>query len=263
VKAAGGDVRIAYSPMDAVKLARRNPSRKVVFFAIGFETTAPANAMALWQAKQEGLRNFSMLAAHVLVPPAMRAILGSPECRVQGLIAPGHVCAVMGWREYEDLAREFRLPVVVGGFEPIDLLEAIQMLVVQLEEGRAEVENQYVRSVTREGNQAAQRIMERVFEVTDQKWRGIGRIPESGYRIRAELADYDADRIFGTGGITAEEPEECISALVLQGLKKPADCAAFGERCTPEFPLGAPMVSSEGVCAAYYAYRRRAPGGVQ
>jgi len=261
LKAAGGDVRIAYSPMDAVKLARRNPSRKVVFFAIGFETTAPANAMALWQAKLEGLGNFSMLAAHVLVPPAMRAILGSPDCRVQGLIAPGHVCAVMGWREYEDLAREFRLPVVVGGFEPIDLLEAIQMLVVQLEEGRAEVENQYVRSVTREGNQAAQRIMERVFEVTDRKWRGIGAIPASGFRIRAELADFDADRIFGTEGITAEEPKECISALVLQGLKKPADCAAFGGRCTPAFPLGAPMVSSEGVCAAYYAYRRRAPGG--
>jgi hydrogenase expression/formation protein HypD len=261
VKAAGGDVRIAYSPMDAVALARRNPSRKVVFFAIGFETTAPANAQALWQAKQEGLRNFSMLAAHVLVPPAMRAILGSPDCRVQGLIAPGHVCAVMGWREYEDLASEFRLPVVVGGFEPIDLLEAIQMLVVQLEEGRAALENQYVRSVTREGNQAAQRIMERVFEVADQKWRGIGAIPASGYRIRAELADYDADRIFGTEGITVEEPKECISALVLQGLKKPADCAAFGARCTPESPLGAPMVSSEGVCAAYFAYRRREPEG--
>ena len=263
VKAAGGDVRVAYSPMDAVKLARRNPSRKVVFFAIGFETTAPANAMALWQAKQEGLRNFSMLAAHVLVPPAMRAILGSPECRVQGLIAPGHVCAVMGWREYEDLAREFRLPVVVGGFEPIDLLEAIRMLVVQLEEGRAELENQYVRSVTREGNQAAQRAMERVFEVTDQKWRGIGPIAASGLRIRAELAEYDAERIFGTEGITAEEPQECIGALVLQGLKKPADCAAFAARCTPFTPLGAPMVSSEGVCAAYYAYRRRASGGPQ
>jgi len=261
VKAAGGDVRIAYSPMDALKLARANPSRKVVFFGIGFETTAPANAMAVWQAKQEGLRNFSMLAAHVLVPPAMRAILGSPACRVQGLIAPGHVCTVMGWREYEGLAREFRLPVVVGGFEPIDLLEAIGMLVEQLEEGRAQVENQYVRSVTREGNQAAQRIMERVFEVTDQKWRGIGRIPASGYRIRPELAEFDADRIFGTEAITAEEPKECISALVLQGLKKPADCAAFGVRCTPEMPLGAPMVSSEGVCAAYYAYRRRAPEG--
>ncbi len=261
VKAAGGDVRIAYSPMDAVQLARQNPERKVVFFGIGFETTAPANAMAVWQARQEGLRNFSMLAAHVLVPPAMRAILGSPECRVQGLIAPGHVCAVMGWREYEALASEYRLPVVIGGFEPIDLLEAIRMLVGQLEDGRAEVENQYVRSVTREGNQAAQRIMERVFEVCDQKWRGIGRIPGSGLRIRAELAEFDAERIFGTEGITAEEPAECISALVLQGLKKPADCAAFGAGCTPERPLGAPMVSSEGVCAAYYSYRRRAPEG--
>jgi hydrogenase expression/formation protein HypD len=267
VKAAGGDVRIAYSPMDAVKLARENPSRQVVFFGIGFETTAPANAMAVWQAKQERLTNFSMLAAHVLVPPAMRAILRSPDCRVQGLIAPGHVCAVMGWREYEDLAREFRLPVVIGGFEPVDLLEAIRMLVVQLEEGRAEVQNQYVRSVTRDGNQAAQRIMHRVFEVCDRKWRGIGPIPGSGFRIRQEFADYDAERIFGTAGIVSEEPAECISALVLQGLKKPADCPAFGARCTPESPLGAPMVSSEGVCAAYHAYRRRVPavqqGGAQ
>jgi hydrogenase expression/formation protein HypD len=262
VKAAGGDVRIAYSPMDAVKLARENPSRQVVFFGIGFETTAPANAMAVWQARQEGLRNFSMLAAHVLVPPAMRAILGSPSCRVQGLIAPGHVCAVMGSREYEELSREYRLPVVIGGFEPVDLLEAIRMLVVQLEEGRAEVENQYVRSVTRAGNVPAQRIMAQVFEVSDARWRGIGSIPMSGYRIRPEFAEFDAERLFGTGQITAEEPRECISAMVLQGLRKPADCTAFGTRCTPESPLGAPMVSSEGVCAAYYAYRRRAPGDV-
>ena len=262
VKAAGGDVRIAYSPMDAVKLARENPSRPVVFFGIGFETTAPANAMSVWQARREGLRNFSLLAAHVLVPPAMRAILRSPANRVQGLIAPGHVCTVMGTREYEDLSRDFRLPIVIGGFEPVDLLEAVRMLVAQLEEGRAEVENQYARSVTREGNQPAQRIMEQVFEVTGRQWRGIGAIPMSGYKLRPEFAEYDAELIYGTEEITAQEPRECISALVLQGLKKPVDCAAFGTLCTPERPLGAPMVSSEGVCAAYHAYRRRVPEAV-
>jgi hydrogenase expression/formation protein HypD len=259
VKAAGGDVRIVYSPMDAVKLARENPSRQVVFFGIGFETTAPANAMSVWQAKREGLRNFSLLAAHVLVPPAMRAILASPANRVQGLIAPGHVCTVMGSREYEDLSRDFHLPVVIGGFEPVDLLESVRMLVAQLEEGRAELENQYVRSVTREGNLPAQRIMNEVFEVCGRQWRGIGAIPMSGYRLRPEFAEYDAELIYGTEQITAQEPKECISALVLQGLKKPVDCAAFGTRCTPESPLGAPMVSSEGACAAYHSYRRRAP----
>ena len=259
VKAAGGDVRIAYSPMDAVKLARENPSRQVVFFGIGFETTAPANAMSVWQARREGLKNFSLLAAHVLVPPAMRAILASPANRVQGLIAPGHVCTVMGTREYEDLSRDFHLPIVIGGFEPVDLLEAIRMLAVQLEEGRAEVENQYVRSVSREGNLPAQKILQQVYEVSDQKWRGIGPIPMSGYKLRTEFAEYDAELVYGTGEISAQEPPECISALVLQGLKKPVDCAAFGSLCTPERPLGAPMVSSEGVCAAYYAYRRRVP----
>jgi hydrogenase expression/formation protein HypD len=258
VKAAGGDVRIAYSPMDALKIARENPARPVVFFGIGFETTAPANAMAVWQAKQEGLANFSMLVSHVLVPPAMRLILSSKANRVQGLIAPGHVCTVMGWREYEDLARDFHIPVVIGGFEPLDLLEAIRLLVVQLEEGRAEVENQYVRSVSYAGNLPAQRVMAQVFETADRQWRGIGSIPMSGYRLRPEFAAFDAEKVFGTGQITATEPAECISALVLQGLKKPAECTAFGTRCTPESPLGAPMVSSEGVCAAYYQYRRYA-----
>jgi hydrogenase expression/formation protein HypD len=256
VKAAGGDVRIAYSPMDAVKTARQNPGRQVVFFGVGFETTAPANAMAVWQARQLGLRNFSMLVSHVLVPPAIRALLASPRNRVQGFIAPGHVCTVMGYREYEDLVAEFHVPIVVGGFEPVDLLEAIAMLVRQLEEGRAEVENQYVRSVTYEGNLPAQRIMAEVFEVSDRKWRGIGSIAASGYRLRPAFAAYDAEKVFGLEDVEVCEPAECISAQVLQGLQKPPDCQAFGTRCTPLTPLGALMVSAEGACAAYYQYRR-------
>ena len=259
VKAAGGDVRVAYSPMEAVKIAHENPERPVVFFGIGFETTAPANAMAVWQAKREGLANFSMLVSHVLVPPAMRLILGSPSNRVQGFIAPGHVCSVMGYQEYETLSQEFRVPIVVGGFEPVDLLEAIAMLVDQLEDGRAELENQYSRSVTRTGSEPARRIMDEVFEVTDRQWRGIGLIAASGYRLQREFAAYDAERIFGAGAIQVQEPAECIAALVMQGLKKPVDCPAFGARCTPEAPMGASMVSSEGACAAYYAYRRHIP----
>ena len=258
-KARGADVRVVYSPMDAVRIARTHPDRRVVFFGVGFETTAPANAMAVWQARREGLKNFSMLVSHVLVPPAMRLILGSPSNRVQGFIAPGHVCTVMGYSEYEELVREFRVPIVVGGFEPVDLLEAIHMLVSQLEEGRFEVENQYVRSVNYQGNLAAQRILQEVFEVSDRKWRGIGAIEASGYRLRGEYADFDAERVFGLEEVHAEEPKECISALVLQGLKKPLDCPAFGTRCTPMTPLGAPMVSTEGACAAYYQYRRHAP----
>jgi hydrogenase expression/formation protein HypD len=256
VKAEGGDVRIAYSPMDAVAIARENPERQVVFFAVGFETTAPANSMAVWQAAREGLANFSMLVSHVLVPPAVRLLLGFPENRVQGFIAPGHVCAVMGYTEYEELAREFHVPFVVGGFEPLDLLEAILMLVRQLEQGRAEVENQYARSVTREGNTAARNRMFEVFEIGDRKWRGIGRIPDSGYRLRPEYAAFDAELRFGVQATRVEEPAECIAAQVLQGLAKPIDCPAFGSRCTPQTPLGAPMVSSEGACAAYYHFRR-------
>ncbi len=258
VKAEGGDVRIAYSPMEAVKIARANPDRKVVFFGIGFETTAPANAMAVWKARELGLTNFSELVSHVLVPPAIRLLLNSPDNRVQGFIAPGHVCTVMGFWEYKALVDEYHVPIVVGGFEPVDLLEAIAMLVAQLEEGRAEVENQYARTVTFQGNQAAQRIVEQVFEVADRKWRGIGSIPQSGLRLRPEFEAFDAEKIFGVEAMEAEEPPECISALVLQGLKKPVDCPAFAARCTPERPLGAPMVSAEGACAAYYQYRRHA-----
>jgi len=256
VKAEGGDVRIVYSPTDAVNLARTLPDRKVVFFAIGFETTAPAHAMAVLQAERFGLKNFSLLVSHVLVPPAIRMLLGSPKNRVQGFIAPGHVCTVVGCRDYEDLVREFRVPIVVGGFEPIDLLEAIRMLVLQLEEGRVELENQYVRSVQYEGNRPAQEAIARVFESADRKWRGIGSIPESGLFLKPSYASFDADRLFDLAGICAQEPPECISAEVLLGHKKPTDCTAFGTRCTPDKPLGAPMVSSEGACAAYYQYKR-------
>ena len=255
-KAQGADVRIAYSPVEAVKIARANPDRNVVFLAIGFETTAPPNAMAAWQAKREGLKNFSMLVSHVLVPPAIRALMTSRQNRVQGFIAPGHVCTVMGYDEYESLVRDFVIPIVVGGFEPTDLLEAVLMLVKQLEQGEARIENQYVRSVRQQGNLPAQQVLKEVFEIADQKWRGIGLIPRSGLRLREEYAAYDANKVFDLHLVTAEEPAECISALVLQGLKKPTDCPAFGMRCTPENPLGAPMVSAEGACAAYYHYRR-------
>ncbi|MBI3932055.1 MAG: hydrogenase formation protein HypD [Acidobacteria bacterium] len=260
VKAGGGDVRVAYSPMEAVRLARAHPDRQVVFFGIGFETTAPANAMAVWQARREGLANFSMLASHVLVPPALELLLRSPRNRVQGFIGPGHVCTVMGYRQYEDLSRTFHVPIVVGGFEPVDLLEAIAMLVAQLEEGRAEAENQYVRSVSYEGNLPAQRILEEVFEVCDRKWRGVGLVPRSGLRLRPAFAAHDAETRFGVETTSADEPAECRSAEVLQGLVRPTDCPAFGGRCTPENPLGAPMVSAEGACAAYYRYRRHAAG---
>ncbi len=259
-KAQGADVRIAYSPTEAVKIARMNPDRKVVFLAIGFETTAPANAMAAWQARREGLSNFSMLVSHVLVPPAIRALMTSRENRVQGFIAPGHVCTVMGCSEYDSLVRDFRIPIVVGGFEPVDILEAVLMLVRQLEAGEAQMENQYVRSVSQQGNLPAQQVVGEVFEIADQKWRGIGLIPKSGLRLREEYAAYDANLLFELSEISVDEPAECISALVLQGLKKPTDCPAFGMRCTPENPLGAPMVSTEGACAAYYHYRRHAVG---
>src|SRR5215469_5501726 len=255
-KAQGADVRVVYSPLEAVKIARANPDRKVVFLAIGFETTAPANAMAAWQAKRESLKNFSMLVSHVLVPPAIRALLASPENRVQGFIAPGHVCTVMGFQEYERLVRDFTIPIVVGGFEPVDLLQVVLMLVKQLERGEARAENQYVRSVTHQGNLSAQQILKDVFEIADQKWRGIGAIPRSGLQLRPEFTNYDANKIFDLELITADEPAECISPQVLQGIRKPTDCAAFAVRCTPKNPLGAPMVSSEGACAAYYHYRR-------
>jgi hydrogenase expression/formation protein HypD len=252
-RAAGGDVRVVYSPLDALEVARRNPDRTVVFFAVGFETTAPANAMAVMQAKKLGVTNFALLVAHVLVPPAIMAILVSPGNRVQGFLAPGHVCAVQGWREYEPIARDFGVPLVVTGFEPVDLLEGIAMLVRQLEDGRAEVENQYVRAVHRDGNVEAQRVVGEVFEVADRAWRGIGVIPHSGLKLREPYATHDAELLFPhEGGVPASESEICIAGEVLRGRAKPSQCPAFGTLCTPESPLGAPMVSTEGACAAYF-----------
>jgi len=258
VKAAGGDVRIVYSPLDAVALARRHPDREVVFFAVGFETTAPANAMAAYQAKRQGLTNFSLLVSQVLVPPAIEAILSSASNRVQGFLAAGHVCTVMGYTEYEPIARRYHVPIVVTGFEPVDILQGLHMCVRQLEEGRAEVENQYSRVVTREGNEPAQRIMGDVFEIVDRNWRGIGVIPNSGLGLNAEYSAFDAERRFTLSPPRAAgEASPCIAGLVLQGVKRPHECPAFGSACTPEHPLGAPMVSSEGACAAYYQHRRR------
>lgn len=256
VKAAGGDVRIVYSPTDAVRIAAQNPDKQVVFFAVGFETTAPANAMSVFQAKQIGLKNYSVLVSHVLVPPAMEVILGSPDNHVQGFLAAGHVCTVMGFEEYEPLAKKYKVPIVVTGFEPLDLLQGIYMCVAQLEEGRYEVENQYARAVRREGNRPAQELVAKVFRVVPRKWRGIGEIPQSGLGLTPEYAQFDAETRFGVSEYTAQEDPECISGLVMQGAKKPQDCTAYGNRCTPDHPLGAPMVSSEGACAAYYRYRR-------
>jgi hydrogenase expression/formation protein HypD len=256
-KAAGGDVRMVYSPMDALQLALKNPDRQVVFFAVGFETTAPANAMAVYQAKRLGVKNFSILVSHVLVPPAIEAILNAPNNRVQGFLAAGHVCTVMGYTEYEPIAKKYRVPIVVTGFEPLDILQGIYMCVKQLEDGRAEVENQYARSVRREGNRPAQELVREVFEVVPRKWRGIGEIPQSGLALREPYREYDAERRFALATGSVEEASECISGLILQGAKKPTDCPAFGTKCTPEHPLGATMVSSEGACAAYFKYRRR------
>jgi hydrogenase expression/formation protein HypD len=263
-RAVGGDVRVVYSPLDALEVARRNPEKTVVFFAVGFETTAPANAMAVMQAKRLGVANFALLVAHVLVPPAIMAILVSPGNRVQGFLAPGHVCAIQGWREYEPIARDFGVPLVVTGFEPVDLLEGIEMLVTQLEQGRADVENQYVRAVERDGNPAALKVVNEVFEVADRAWRGIGVIPASGLRLREPYAAHDAERLFPwTDGAPASESEICIAGDVLRGRAKPSQCPAFSTLCTPESPLGAPMVSTEGACAAYFLAGRtqeEAPG---
>lgn len=256
VKAEGGDVRMVYSPLDALKVAQENPDQEVVFFAVGFETTAPANAMAVWQAQQMGLPNFAILSAHVLVPPAIEAILSAPGNEVQGFLAPGHVCTVMGYWEYEPIAERYRVPIVVTGFEPVDILRGLYMTLKALEEERWEVENQYARSVRREGNAQAQQLIRQVFEVTDRAWRGIGVIPRSGLRLREEYAEFDAERRFDVAEMTVEESPECIAGLILQGRKKPPECSAFGTRCTPEHPLGAPMVSGEGACAAYYRYAR-------
>lgn len=256
-KAAGGDVRAVYSPLDAVKLAQANPGREVVFFAVGFETTAPANAMAVRQARDLGLKNFSILVSHVLVPPAIEAILSSSTNRVQGFLAAGHVCTVMGWEEYAPLAAKHRVPIVVTGFEPTDILQGVLMCIRQLESGRAEVENAYARVVCREGNRPAQEMIREVFEVGPRNWRGIGAIPRSGLALRGPYVAFDAERRFGVAAMTSGDSAECLSGLVLQGVKKPSECPAFGTRCTPEHPLGATMVSGEGACAAYHRYRAR------
>jgi hydrogenase expression/formation protein HypD len=256
VKAGGGDVRIVYSPLDVVKIARETPGKQVVFFAVGFETTAPANAMAVWQARELGLENFSILCSHVLVPPAMRAVLDAPDNRVEGFLAAGHVCTVMGMTQYDPIAEHYRVPIVVTGFEPLDLLQGIHMLLLALEEGRYGVENQYSRSVRASGNEPAQRQIEAVFEICDRPWRGIGTIPESGLRLRSEFSAFDAERRFGVGDVEARESPDCIAGEVLQGHKQPRDCSQFGNGCTPEHPLGAPMVSSEGACSAYFRYGR-------
>ncbi len=256
IKSQGGDVRIVYSPIDCLKIARANPDKQVVFFAIGFETTAPANAMLVHCAKAQGVKNMSMLVSHVLVPPAISAILSSPDNRVQAFLGPGHVCAVMGYREYEPLSRQFHVPIVITGFEPLDLLEGIRMAVRQLESGRAEVENQYSRILGRQGNRPAQDLVFTVFEVGDRNWRGIGTIPGSGYRLRPEYAAHDAERLFDVAKIATRESEICISGEILKGNKKPHDCPAFGKQCDPQHPLGATMVSAEGACAAYYTYGR-------
>ena len=257
VKASGGDVRMVYSPMDSVRLAREHRDRQVVFFAVGFETTAPANAMAAFQARREQLTNFSLLVSHALVPPAISTVLGAPHNRVKAFLAAGHVCAVMGYHQYEPLAREYRVPIVVTGFEPIDILQGIRRCVLQLEAGEAKVENQYARAVKREGNLPAQHMVREVFQVIDRKWRGIGVIPRSGFGLSPAYAEFDAERRFGVADYHADEPSECLSGLVLQGVRKPVDCPAFGTRCTPEHPLGATMVSNEGACAAYYRYQRQ------
>ncbi|MDH4128807.1 MAG: hydrogenase formation protein HypD [Spirochaetota bacterium] len=256
VKSEGGDVRIVYSPLEALKIAKENPDREVVFFAVGFETTAPGNAMAIYQAANEGLKNFYEIVSHVLVPPAIEAILSSPSNRVQGFLAAGHVCTVMGWKEYEPIANKYKVPIIPTGFEPIDILEGILLVVKQLEEGKHEVINQYLRSVKRDGNMQAQKIINEIFEISHRKWRGIGEIPSSGLRIRDTYKDFDAEIKFNVQGIIQMEPEICISGTILQGLKKPNDCPAFGKECTPSQPLGATMVSSEGACSAYFKYQR-------
>lgn len=255
-KASGGDVRIVYSPLDALKIAQANPLRQVVFFAVGFETTAPANAMTVYEAARLKLDNFSILVSHVLVPPAIEAILSAPGNRVQGFLAAGHVCAVVGFEAYDPLAKKYHVPFVVTGFEPLDIMQGIYMTVSQLETGRAEVENQYARCVVRAGNRIAQELIQEVFEVVPRKWRGIGTIPHSGLGLRAAYANFDAERRFGLTDYHAEESSACLSGEVLQGKRSPMDCPAFGKLCTPENPLGATMVSSEGACAAYYRYRR-------
>jgi hydrogenase expression/formation protein HypD len=254
IKASGGNVKMVYSPLDAVKLAENNPDKKVVFFAVGFETTAPANAMSVVEAKRKGLKNYFILCSHVLVPPAIKALLSAKNNNIQGFLAAGHVCVVMGYNEYFPIAEKYKVPIVVTGFEPIDILQGILSTIKQLEVGKSEVQNQYSRVVTKDGNVAAQKLLEEVFERTDRKWRGIGNIPLSGFKLKDEYSDYDAEKIFKVENIETEESPFCIAGEVLQGIKKPIECYAFGKDCTPERPLGAPMVSTEGACAAYFHY---------
>ena len=256
LKSSGADVRVVYSPLDAVNLAAANPERQVVFFAIGFETTAPPNAMAVWLAHKRGLTNFSVLVSHVLVPPSITSILQTPGNRVQAFLGPGHVCTVMGYGEYEPIAEHFGVPIVITGFEPVDMLEGVLLTLRQLESGRAEVENQYARAVRPRGNSRSMGLIEEVFEIGDRKWRGVGLISKSGYKLRYEYREHDAERRFEVEDIETQESSRCISGQVLRGLKKPHDGPAFGKECTPRTPLGATMVSSEGACAAYYAYGR-------
>ena len=256
IKSEGGDVRVVYSPLDALNIARDNPDRQVVFFGIGFETTAPANAMTVYQAKRLGVQNFSLLVSHVLVPPAIAAIMESPDCRVQAFLAAGHVCCVMGTAEYPPLTEKYRVPIVVTGFEPLDILEGIRRTVIQLESGRHELENAYPRAVRAEGNEPAKAMLADVFEVTDRAWRGIGTIPRSGWRLAPKYREFDAEYRFAVEDLHTAESSICRSGEVLQGQIKPHECAAFGKECTPRNPLGATMVSSEGACAAYYLYRR-------
>jgi len=269
VRARGGAIRVVYSPLDAVKMAIDNPDKQVVFFAVGFETTAPANAMAVWRAAQLDVSNFSMLVSHVTVPPAMLAILDAPDNHVQAFLAAGHVCTVMGWEEYEPIAAKYQVPIIVTGFEPVDILEGIWLAVQQLEAGEARVENQYVRSVRRDGNLPARKLVSKIFRVADRKWRGIGEIPGSGLAIREEFADFDAERRFALEDLATNEPAECRSGDVLRGRIKPNECPMFGTACVPDHPMGAPMVSSEGACAAYFNYGRTrikgtaAPKGVK
>lgn len=257
VKAEGGDVRMLYSPIDSLKIAKLNPNKEIVFFAVGFETTAPANAMAVYLAKQQRINNFSILVSHVLVPPAMEAILSSNSNLVQGFLAAGHVCTVMGYNEYLPIAEKYKVPIVVTGFEPLDILQGLYMCIKQLEEGRYEVENQYSRVVNKSGNIAAQDLVTKVFKIGTRKWRGIGEIPDSGLVLQNNYIEYDASLKFGLADMEVDEPKDCISGLILQGLKKPNECEAFGNKCTPEHPLGATMVSSEGACAAYFRYRKK------
>jgi len=253
-KAKGGNVRMVYSPLDAVRMAMEHPVKRVVFFAVGFETTAPAVALAVKQAAIRKLENFSVLVAHVLVPPAMKALLAAPENRIDGFLAAGHVCTVMGYEEYLPMAEEYKIPIVVTGFEPVDILLGILRTVQMLEKGRHGVENAYSRCVKKEGNAPARELLGEVFETCDRTWRGIGHIPGSGYRLRDKYRRFDAEHVFDLGGIKAEEPVQCISGEILTGIKKPTECPAYGKLCNPEKPLGAPMVSSEGACAAYYKY---------